>query len=54
MFIDIETVKKERIVVNTDYVMFCSETKKGSEIIMSDGTVIQTIITFNDMLKNFN
>ena len=42
MFIMIQTLRNETVVINLKKVLFCSEGKKGTFIAMDDGSIFET------------
>lgn len=47
MFLEFFTVKNEKISVNMERVLFFVETKKGTNVILDDGTVIETLENYS-------
>lgn len=45
MFIMIQTLRNESVVINLKRVLFCSEGKKGSLIAMEDGSIFETSLS---------
>lgn len=54
MFIEMLTIKNEKISVNVNKVLFFAETKKGTTVILDDGTGIELMIDYDTVCKRFN
>lgn len=54
MFIEILTAKNEKVSVNVNKVLFFAETKKGTTVILDDGTGIELMIDYDTVCKRFN
>ena len=53
MFIELLTAKNEKISVNVDKVLFFAETKKGTTVILDDGTVIELCSDYKTVARRF-
>lgn len=54
MFIEMLTAKDERVSVNVNKVLFFAETKKGTTVILDDGTGIDLVLDYDTVCKRFN
>lgn len=54
MFIELLTSKNERISVNVDRLFFFGEAKKGSFIVLDDGTSIELETSYETLLSRIN
>ena len=54
MFIELLTAKNEKVSVNVNKVLFFAETKKGTTVILDDGTAIDLMIDYATACKRFN
>ena len=54
MFIEMLTAKNEKVSVNVNKVLFFAETKKGTIVILDDGTAIDLMIEYATACKRFN
>lgn len=53
MFIEMLTAKNEKVSVNVNKVLFFAETKKGTTVILDDGTAIDLMIDYAMACKRF-
>lgn len=53
MFIPLSTTKGEKISVNVDKVVFLAETKRGTSLVLEDGTLIDLSETYAEILCRF-
>ncbi len=54
MFIEMLTAKNEKVSVNVNKVLFFAETKKGTTVILDDGTAIDLMIDYATACRRFN
>ena len=54
MFIEMLTAKNEKVSVNVNKVLFFAETKKGTTVILDDGTAIDLMIDYATACMRFN
>lgn len=54
MFIEMLTAKNEKVSVNVNKVLFFAETKKGTTVILDDGTAIDLMIDYAMACRRFN
>jgi len=54
VFIEMLTAKNEKVSVNVNKVLFFAETKKGTTVILDDGTGIDLMIDYATACKRFN
>lgn len=53
MFIELLTAKNEKISVNVNKVLFFAETKKGTTVILDDGTGIDLCADYDTVSRRF-
>lgn len=53
MFIELLTAKNEKISVNVNKVLFFAETKKGTTVILDDGTVVDLCADYETVCRRF-
>ncbi|MCD7728695.1 MAG: hypothetical protein LUI60_02120 [Clostridia bacterium] len=53
MFIQLTTSKGEKFLLNTEKVLFFSETKKGCSVVIEDGTLIDLEETYDEVFSQF-
>lgn len=54
MFIEMLTAKNEKVSVNVNKVLFFAETKKGTTVILDDGTGIDFVMDYDTARERFN
>lgn len=54
MFIELLTTKNERVSVNINKVLFFGETKKGTIVVLDDGTPIEVVADYEEVLSRFD
>lgn len=53
MFIELLTAKNERVSVNVSKVLFFAQTKKGTTLILDDGTVLDLLADYESVREQF-
>ena len=49
MFIELETLKKEKLVINANRIEYFTETKKGILIVFTDGLEVEVSYSYEEM-----
>lgn len=49
MFIELETLKKEKLVINANRIEYFTETKKGTLIVFTDGLEVEVSYSYEEM-----
>ena len=49
MFIELETLKKEKLVINANRIEYFTETKKGTLIVFTDGLEVEVSYSYDEM-----
>lgn len=49
MFIELETIKKEKFVVNINRIAYFTETKKGTLIVLTDGMDVEVSNSYDEL-----
>ncbi len=54
MFVEMLTAKNEKVSVNTDKVLFFAQAKKGTTVILDDGTILDFQADYESVRKRFS
>lgn len=49
MFIELETLKKEKLIINANRIEYFTETKKGTLIVFTDGLEVEVSYSYAEM-----
>lgn len=49
MFIELETLKKEKLIINANRIEYFTETKKGTLIVFTDGLEVEVSYSYEEM-----
>lgn len=49
MFIELETLKKEKLVINANRIEYFTETKKGTLIVFTDGLEVEVSYSYEEV-----
>lgn len=49
MFIELETLKKEKLVINANRIEYFTEIKKGTLIVFTDGLEVEVSYSYEEM-----